>query len=199
MLLTSKEPLASFESIKNADAREILVDNASNLDAWRNARKAVAALNLSDDVKRILGAYPFLRDGGGRVACGPRPAQCAPPRGAGSHRLLSPPLCPAETIASEARLDLLKHVASKASELRAVTSKALEAVVTSAVPLTKEQQAAVAKALPNYAPAGANLSVVYAVDPAVLGGLLVTLKNQTIDLTAATRLVEVAAGGRAMA
>ena len=96
-------------------------------------------------------------------------------------------------------MDLLKHVASKASELLAVTSKALEAVVTSAVPLTKEQQSAVAKALPAYAPAGANLSVAYAVDPAVLGGLLVTLKNQTIDLTAATRLVEVAAGGRAMA
>lgn len=55
LLISSKEPLTSFDSIKNADVREILVDNASNLDAWRGARKAVAALNLSDDVKRILG------------------------------------------------------------------------------------------------------------------------------------------------
>ena len=84
-------------------------------------------------------------------------------------------------------------MARKAGELRAVTSKALDAVVTSAVPLSKEQQAAVAKCLPAYAPAGSNLSVAYAVDPAVLGGLLVTIKNETIDLTTASRLVDVAA------
>ena len=104
-----------------------------------------------------------------------------------------------ETIAAEGRLDLLKHIARKAAEMRAVTSKALDAIVTSAVPLTKEQQASVAKALPAYAPAGSNLSVSYAVDPAILGGLLVTIKNQTIDLSAASRLVEVVSGGRAMA
>ena len=55
-----------------------------------------------------------------------------------------------ETIAAEGRLDLLKHIARKAAEMRAVTSKALDAVVTSAVPLTKEQQAAVQKALAQY-------------------------------------------------
>lgn len=103
------------------------------------------------------------------------------------------------TIAAAGRLDLLKHVARKASELRAVTSKSLDAVITSAVPLSKEQQAAVAKSLPAYAPAGSNLSVSYAVDPAVLGGLLVTIKNTTIDLTAASRLVDIVAGARAMA
>ena len=94
---------------------------------------------------------------------------------------------------------LLQHIARKAAEMRAVTSKALDAIVTSAVPLTKEQQASVAKALPAYAPAGSNLTVSYAVDPAILGGLLVTIKNQTIDLSAASRLVEVVSGGRAMA
>ena len=158
LLLTSKEPLTSFDGIKNADTRELVVDNASNLEAWRSARKAVAALALSADVTRVV-----------------------------------------ETIAAEGRLDLLKHIARKAAEMRAVTSKALDAVVTSAVPLTKEQQASVAKALPAYAPAGSNLTVSYAVDPAILGGLLVTIKNQTIDLSAASRLVEVVSGGRAMA
>ena len=42
-------------------------------------------------------------------------------------------------------------------------------------------------------------SITYAVDPAILGGLLVTIKNQSIDLSAASRLVEVVSGGRAMA
>lgn len=88
-------------------------------------------------------------------------------------------------------------MARKASELRAITSKAIDAVVTSAVPLSKEQQAAVAKSLPAYAPAGSNLSVSYAVDAAVLGGLLVTIKNTTIDLSAATRLVDVIAASSA--
>lgn len=56
LLLTSKEPLTSFESIKNAEVKEVMVDNAGNLDAWRNARKAAAALNLSEEVKEIVGA-----------------------------------------------------------------------------------------------------------------------------------------------
>ncbi len=103
----------------------------------------------------------------------------------------------AETLASEGRLDLVKRVAEKAAQLRAVTSKAADVVVTSAVPLSKEQQAAIAKALPAYAPAGAALNTNFAVDPAVLGGLLVSIQNTTIDLSVTSRLVEVAAASRA--
>ncbi len=91
----------------------------------------------------------------------------------------------------------MKRAAEKAAELRAVTSKTADAVITSAVPLSKEQQAAVAKALPAYAPAGAALNTTFAVDPAVLGGLLVSIKNTTIDLSVTTRLVDVAAASRA--
>ena len=94
-------------------------------------------------------------------------------------------------MADEGKLVLLKKVASKSAELRAVSLKASDAVVTSAVPLSKEQQAALAKSLPAYAPAGTTLNVVYAVDPAILGGLIVSIKNETIDLSAASRLVEV--------
>jgi F0F1-type ATP synthase delta subunit len=110
--------------------------------------------------------------------------------------LLPPTLTRAESLASAGRLDLLKTVASKAATLRSVTSKALDATVTSSVPLTKDQQAAVTKALPQYAAAGTTVNVNFTVDPAVLGGLLVTFKNQTIDLSAASRLVEVVGASR---
>lgn len=87
----------------------------------------------------------------------------------------------------------MKKVAEKAAELRAVTSKSIDATVTSAVPLSKDQQAAIGKALPAYAPAGNTLNISYTVDPAVLGGLLISLKNQTIDLSVTSKLVDVVA------
>ena len=151
LLLTDKEPLKSFDSIQSAEVREMIVDNEGNLDTWREARKGIAALALTPDVRAAL-----------------------------------------ESLAAAARLDLVKKTASKAATLRAVSSKTLDAEVRSAVPLTKEQQAAVAKALPQYVPAGQTVNVAYAVDPAVLGGLLVTIANTTIDLSATTKIVELA-------
>lgn len=158
LLTTEKEPLKSFESIKDADVREVIVDNEGNMDAWRGARKAVAGLALTPDVKAAL-----------------------------------------ESLARDGRLDLVKKAAQKAAELRAVISKTLDAEVRSAVALSKDQQAAVAKALPQYAPGGSSVNVTYVVDPAVLGGLMVTLKNSTIDLTVTSKLVDVvsAASGAA--
>ena len=54
LLMTEKEPLKDFASIKDADVKEILVDNEGNLDAWRGARKAVAALAMSAEAKAAL-------------------------------------------------------------------------------------------------------------------------------------------------
>lgn len=155
LLLTTKEPLTTFEGIKNADIKDLLVDNESNMDTWRNARKAIAAANPSAEVKKVF-----------------------------------------EALAEEARLDLVKKVAEKALDLQAAAAKTVEAVVSSAVALSKEQQATIIKALPQYSAAGSSLNVSFTVDPAVMGGLLVTLKNQTIDLTASSRLVEVMAAQR---
>ena len=155
LLLTDKEPLKSYDSIKNADVKEMIVDNEGNMDVWRTARKGIAALGLSSEVKSAL-----------------------------------------ETLAGESHLDLVKKVAAKAADLRAFTSKIIDAEVRSAVPLSKEHQAAVAKALPQYVPAGQNVNVTWAVDPAVLGGLMITMKNTTIDLSATTKLVEVVAANK---
>lgn len=87
-------------------------------------------------------------------------------------------------------------MAIKAADLKAVTSKTLEAEVRSAVALSKDQQATIAKALPAYAPGGQTVNVSFAVDPAVMGGLMVTLKNTTIDLTVSSKLVDVMAAAR---
>ena len=212
LLLTSKEPLTAFADIKDSDVRDIFVDNEGNMDgqcaggeccgcgwrlgqwevfgegplaptptrtphggarlgarnkrplpptalpplthppAWRSARKAVAALSLTPEVKTVL-----------------------------------------TDLAAAGRLDLAKTVAFKAAQLKAVISKTLDAEVRSAVALTKEQQAAVAKALPQYTTPGQTIDTKFVVDPAVLGGLLVTMKNTTIDLTVTTKLVEVMA------
>lgn len=150
LLTTTKEPLTSFKDIKDADVKDILVDNEGNLEAWKGARKAVAALQLSEPVKALL-----------------------------------------DTLAKEGHLERLRKVHAAAVELRAVTSKTLEAVVTSAVPLSKAQQEAVSKALPAYAGAGASVTPAFVVDPAVLGGLTVTLGNSSIDLSVNSRLVDI--------
>ena len=105
-----------------------------------------------------------------------------------------PPPCSPETVASEGRLDLVKRLPEKAHQLRASSSKSIDATVTSAVALTKDQQAAITKNLPSHAPTGFTLNVKYSVDPAILGGLLVSFNNQSIDLSSSSRLVEVVAG-----
>ena len=92
---------------------------------------------------------------------------------------------------------MVKNAAAKAADLRMVISKTLDVEVRSAVALSKEQAAAVTKALPAYAPAGNSVNVSFVVDPAVLGGLLVSMKNSVIDLSVTTKLVEVIANSRA--
>lgn len=151
LLLTNAEPLTSFASIKDADVKDIIVDNEGNVPVWQAARKAVQAIGLTDASKAAL-----------------------------------------EAMAGDANLSRVKRVAAKAAEVRSVTSKTLDVTVASAVALTKAQQEAVTKALPQYI-GGASVAPVFTVDPAVLGGLMVSFRNQTIDLSATTRLVEVVA------
>lgn len=98
-----------------------------------------------------------------------------------------------DTMANDGNLARAKKVLAKAQEVRAATSKSLDVTVTSAVTLNKTQQDSITKALPQYI-GGGSVTPNFVVDPAVLGGLLVSFRNQTIDLTATSRLVEVVAG-----
>ena len=152
LLMTTKEPLSSFKDIKDAEVKEVLVDNEGNVEAWLRVRKAIAAAAPSEPVVTLIGK-----------------------------------------LAAEGRLERLKKLASYAAELKNVSSKTLDAVVTSAIPLSKTQQEAVLKALPTYAGAGSTVNPVFVVDPAIVGGLTVTLQNKSIDLSANSRLVEVVA------
>ncbi len=150
LLLTSKEPLTSFSSIKDTELQEVIIDNEGNLPAWQSARKAISAIGLSEATKKAL-----------------------------------------EAMAADGNLARVKRVAVKAGEVRAATSKTLDVIVTSAVALSASQRTAVEKSLPQYV-GGSAVKADFKVDPAVLGGLLVTFRNQAIDLTATTRLMEVA-------
>lgn len=186
LLTTTKEPLTSFKDIKDADVKDIIVDNEGNLEAWRSARKAVGAIGLSDATKAALGEC---------LAAAPVPAcfaHAVPLRLHCAHSIPMP-FPPADKLASQAALHLVKKAAVKAAELRNVTSKTVEAVVTSAIPLSKAQQEAVSKLLPTYAPSGQGVSVAFTVDPAVLGGLSIAIKNSIIDLSSASRLMELVA------
>lgn len=151
LLFTNKEPLSSFSAIKDVEVKEVIVDNEGNLDTWKNARKSIQGLSISDAVKNVI-----------------------------------------TDLAKDGKLNLVKPVATKAAEVRAITSKTADVVVTSAVALTKAQQDAISKALPTYT-SGQTVSVTYSVDPAVLGGLLITIGNKTIDLSSTTKLVDVLA------
>ena len=54
-LVSTKEPLTSFETIKDANVKELIIDNEGNLDTWRAARKAVGAIGLAPEVSAVLG------------------------------------------------------------------------------------------------------------------------------------------------
>jgi hypothetical protein len=201
-LLTTKEPLSSFEGISNQDVKELLVDNEGNLGAWLGARKAVAALGLLPEVAGVLSKSGYRSEVGDSSRAHFPLLCCAQTPWRLRAGLISLSRCAGNAFlcvkrCSQTSSCVFSQVALKANELRAVTSRILDAEVKSAVPLSKEQQDAVTKALPKYAEAGQSLNVTFSVDSAVLGGLLVTMKNQTIDLSATSRLVEVvsAAGG----
>lgn len=56
LLTTDKEPLKSFDGIKDADVKELIVDNEGNMDTWRSARAAIKALGMAPEVTATLQA-----------------------------------------------------------------------------------------------------------------------------------------------
>lgn len=93
-------------------------------------------------------------------------------------------------LAKIARLDLLKGVAAVCLELSTAASKIVPVTVASAIALSDAQKARVLKALPKYTNT-TNFNVEFEVDPSTLGGLMITLENRSIDLSASSRLMEV--------
>jgi ATP synthase F1 delta subunit len=98
-------------------------------------------------------------------------------------------------LAREANLARVKRVAARGAAVVAAQSKSAAVTVTSAVALTKAQQDAVAKALPKYVPGDAkDIKASFVVDASVLGGLTVAFGNSVVDLSAISRLTDLARG-----
>jgi F-type H+-transporting ATPase subunit delta len=89
-------------------------------------------------------------------------------------------------LAQRNRLELLPDVSRTFAELWNASRGVLPAEAISAVPLTAEQQQEVAKALGRAT--GRDVELTAAVDPALLGGLLVRMAGQVYDGTVRGRL-----------
>lgn len=91
------------------------------------------------------------------------------------------------TLAQRGDLGLLREVVlSLQARVKRGKEAAVRAVVTSAVPLTPEEQAALAQKLT--AQYGADLEFEFVVDPAILGGLIVRVGDRLIDGSVASKL-----------
>jgi len=146
--LLLSEHIEEYEEIANTELAEVTVGGAENFPSWLEAREAIAALNLEETSKDVLGE-----------------------------------------LASTARLDLFPHVLSNLGLLVAAEAKVFPVTVSSAVPLSEDQKKRILALLPKYS-GTASLDVTFEVEPSTLGGLLITLGNRSIDLTASSQLLE---------
>ena len=75
-------------------------------------------------------------------------------------------------------------------DILAAASTVARAVITSAVPLSSSQQKEVVSALGSHlTPNKKTIAVEYEVDPAILGGLMVQLDDQVMDVSASSILM----------
>lgn len=81
----------------------------------------------------------------------------------------------------------LEHLKATLDEIEQAGRKSrVDAGVTSAVPLTEAEREALEARL--HARYGSDLPIVYTVDPAILGGLIVRVGDRYVDGSVATRL-----------
>ena len=96
------------------------------------------------------------------------------------------------TMAANARLADAGKVADAYSELMQAKRGELDAVITSAVALTKAQEKKVTEALKAQA-GGKAVSITTAVDPSILGGLTVQIGDKYMDLSVKSQIDKVTA------
>lgn len=86
---------------------------------------------------------------------------------------------------NEGALDDLDQIIVELDQLGTGGPRVLEGSVTSAVPLTDQEQAALREKLT--AEAGASLDLTFHVDPEIMGGLIVQVGDRVVDASVATR------------
>lgn len=149
LLFTTKEPLKKFESIKDQELREVIVQSPTAMQEWAKARAAVKAAKTQPAATELV-----------------------------------------DKLADMGRLDLLRRVAEITHDMQAAQSNTVAVTVASAVELSSAQKKGVQAALPQYMDKGQKVDVTFEVDPGTLGGIMVTMGNRSIDLTAGTQLME---------
>jgi len=91
-------------------------------------------------------------------------------------------------LAANARLGEVDKVIDAYVTLMKAERKEVDAVITSATELSKQQTAKIAKALEPHLGAGEKVKITTAVDPALLGGLSVQIGDKYLDLSAASAI-----------
>jgi F0F1-type ATP synthase delta subunit len=92
---------------------------------------------------------------------------------------------------------LLRKILDAVNRIVAVETVVADVVVQSAVPLSPEQKKKIEAAVPKYLPQGkSEAEFVYSTAPSIAGGIIVTIDNSVIDLTAATLFTEASHEGR---
>jgi F-type H+-transporting ATPase subunit delta len=87
---------------------------------------------------------------------------------------------------SENALDDLDQVIAELAHMARGGPRATEAVVTSALPLTEQEQADLRQKLARET--GGDLDLTFVVDPELIGGLVVRVGDRVVDASIATRL-----------
>jgi ATP synthase F1 delta subunit len=91
-------------------------------------------------------------------------------------------------IASKGHISLLKDIQQDYERLVAYERNEIRAVVTSADPLTDTQRKNIIDALKKRIGANQSLQVTEKVDPKILGGLVVSIDDKSVDLSVATQI-----------
>jgi F-type H+-transporting ATPase subunit delta len=149
-------------------------------DAWAAALGAASHIFGSADVLRILEnpALPLPgRLGAARAALGAMPI--AQPVGAQLPNLVG-------MLVARSRVSLVPAIASEYGRLLERQRGVAAAVVTSAVPLTADETAAIGARIE--AMTGSTVSLRTAVDPALIGGVTVRIGDRLIDASVRGRL-----------
>jgi len=92
------------------------------------------------------------------------------------------------TLAANARLAQVDKVIDAFSSLMKAHRKEVDAVITSAEPLTKAQTRAISSALTPHIKQGEKVVLSTKVDPSILGGLTILIGDKFLDLSAAAKI-----------
>eukprot|EP00003_Mantamonas_plastica_P026668 TRINITY_DN5531_c0_g1_i4.p4 TRINITY_DN5531_c0_g1~~TRINITY_DN5531_c0_g1_i4.p4 ORF type:complete len:123 (+),score=49.70 TRINITY_DN5531_c0_g1_i4:497-865(+) len=91
-------------------------------------------------------------------------------------------------IADNNRLNQTLNIVNTFQEIMMAHHGIVEATVTTATPLDKKSETELTNSLKSFVEKGKKLELKAKVDPTVLGGMLVDIGDQQIDLTIASRI-----------